>query len=288
MPSARTSRREALRIGAFAAMLPWRSAADPKPKTPLPTAHAHNDYAHPAPFHGSFGLGYRSIEVDVFPVDGRLLVAHDAKDLRPERSLEALYLAPILARCRAAHAERGPCPYGHPLTLLVDIKRHGDLSTTLLEAELEPLLPWLRRVEGGRIVDGPIEIVVSGARSLEKLAGRDDRLVFVDGRVKDLASPPPATLMPQISASFRSVAGSYGIRGLDDAAKSRIADVAEQARNHGRRLRFWGHMEAPWIWSTLVANRVDLIGSDVPWALARWLRANDPRCRPTPNSRTED
>ena len=274
-------------IGACAALLPWRPASTAGPKTPLATAHAHNDYAHPNP-HGTFGLGYRSIEVDVFPVDGRLLVAHDAKDLRPARSLDALYLAPILARCRdAADAGRGPCPHGHRLTLLVDIKRQGELSTKLLEDELEPLLPWLRRVEGGRLVDGPIEVVVSGARSVEKLAASDDRLVFVDGRLKDLASPPPVTLMPQVSASFRSVTGTYGIRGLDEAAKSRIAEVAKQARDHGRRLRFWAHMEAPWVWSTLVANRVDLIGSDVPWALARWLRANDPRCRPTSESRIE-
>ena len=258
-------------------------------RTPLPTAHAHNDYEHHSPFRGAFALGFRSIEVDVFPVDGRLLVAHDAKDLRPDRTLAALYLDPILACARAGtDPGRGPCPHGHPLTLLVDVKRGGATAVSLLEAELEPLLPWLKRIEGGRLVDGPIEVIVSGARPADAIAGRRDRLLFLDGRVRDLESNPPVALMPLISSSFRPVAGAYGFRGLDDDAKTRIGELARRTHAQGRRLRFWGHMEAPWVWSTLVDHRVDLIGSDVPWALARWLRANDPRCRPATESPTKD
>ena len=159
MDRSRTSRREALGLAACATMLPWRPTLQPAMRTPLPTAHAHNDYEHHSPFRGAFALGFRSIEVDVFPVDGRLLVAHDAKDLRPERTLAALYLDPILACARTGtDPGRGPCPHGHPLTLLVDVKRGGATAVSLLEAELEPLLPWLKRIEGGRLVDGPIEV----------------------------------------------------------------------------------------------------------------------------------
>ncbi len=276
------SRRRAIGTVAFGALASPLLGGRPRtvPSTPLPTGHAHNDYEHPSPFHGTFGLGFRSIEVDVFPVDGALLVAHDAKDLHPDRTLQSMYLEPILQRCRAADDEtRGPCPHGHRLTLLVDIKRNGPRSTELLLDELAPLEPWLRRVERGQVVDGPIEVIVSGSRPIDMLAAMDTRSLFVDGRPGDLESPPSASLMPLISASFKSELGTYGIRGIDAGARSRIAELATLSRKHGRRLRFFGHMEAPWVWSTLVKNRVDLIGSDVPWALARWLRANDPRCR---------
>ena len=274
------NRRDVLAAAAIAPLVPRVWAGPPKLQSPLPTAHAHNDYEQPSPFHGSFGLGFRSFEVDVFPVDGRLMVAHDRADIRGDRTFESMYLAPILARCRAGDdPRRGPCPSGRRLTLLIDIKRNGPTAATLLESALEPLLPWLRRVERGRIVEGPIEVIVSGHRPIENLIARNDRLLFIDGRIRDLDDPPPVELMPLVSASFRPTVGAFGFRRLDETARARIGELAERARSRGRRLRFWGHMEAPWVWSVLVGHRVDLIGSDVPWALARWLRANDPRCR---------
>ncbi|MEO8823510.1 MAG: hypothetical protein ABI366_08030, partial [Ginsengibacter sp.] len=39
-------------------------------------AHAHNDYEHPIPFYTAWNAGFGSIEADVFPVNGILLVSH--------------------------------------------------------------------------------------------------------------------------------------------------------------------------------------------------------------------
>jgi len=63
----------------------------------LPSAHSHNDYEQPMPFRHAFDRGFRSIEADVWLVDGRLLVAHDRRDALPERTLAALYLDPLRA-----------------------------------------------------------------------------------------------------------------------------------------------------------------------------------------------
>ncbi len=52
---------------------------------PLLQAHSHNDYAQPKPLVGALEREFCSIEVDVFLVDGKLLVGHDRKDLVRER-----------------------------------------------------------------------------------------------------------------------------------------------------------------------------------------------------------
>ena len=39
--------------------------------------HAHNGYVHPVPFYTAFNAGFGSIEADVFPVNGVLMVAHN-------------------------------------------------------------------------------------------------------------------------------------------------------------------------------------------------------------------
>src|SRR5262249_11249891 len=62
--------------------------------------HAHNDYEHPRPLFDALDHGFRSVEADIFLVDGKLLVGHAQADLKPERTLEKLYLDPL--RDRAA------------------------------------------------------------------------------------------------------------------------------------------------------------------------------------------
>src|SRR5262245_1989348 len=59
--------------------------------TPLINAHAHNDYEHAHPLFDALDQGFASVEADIYPVDGELLVGHNRRDLKPERTLESLY-----------------------------------------------------------------------------------------------------------------------------------------------------------------------------------------------------
>ena len=70
----------------------------------LTKAHAHNDYEHERPFYEAFSLGFGSIESDVYAVNGQLLVAHDVKDLKASRTLQNLYLEPIIQVLKAGKA----------------------------------------------------------------------------------------------------------------------------------------------------------------------------------------
>src|SRR5215475_1398103 len=67
---------------------------------PLRHAHAHNDYEHKRPLLDALDHGFCSIEADIYLVDGQLLVAHDRRDVRPERTLQALYLDPLRERVK--------------------------------------------------------------------------------------------------------------------------------------------------------------------------------------------
>lgn len=60
-------------------------------------AHAHNDYEHERPLFDALERGFASVEADVFLSDDgqELYVAHDAVDIDPARTLDALYLQPL-------------------------------------------------------------------------------------------------------------------------------------------------------------------------------------------------
>src|SRR5689334_9637589 len=96
------------------------AAQEEKSLTPLPRAHAHNDYEHKRPLLDALEQGFCSVEADVYLVGQELLVAHTSRDLKPERTLEKLYLAPLKERVRANGGRvyrEGPAFY-----LMIDVK----------------------------------------------------------------------------------------------------------------------------------------------------------------------
>jgi hypothetical protein len=64
----------------------------------LPQAHAHNDYEHQRPLLDALDHGFTGVEADIWLVNGKLLVAHEEAHIKPERTLEALYLDPLKKR----------------------------------------------------------------------------------------------------------------------------------------------------------------------------------------------
>jgi hypothetical protein len=69
-----------LAIAAAVAIIGTAGAADSRENeeaVPLERAHAHNDYEHERPLHDALGHGFKSVEADVWLVDGELVVSHD-------------------------------------------------------------------------------------------------------------------------------------------------------------------------------------------------------------------
>ena len=102
---------------------------------PLANAHAHNDYWHERPLFDALDLGFTSVEADIFVVDGKALVGHDRQELKPERTLESLYLEPLDSpRQRKRWARAREC--GNRFFLLVDIKSDPQEAYSLLHEML--------------------------------------------------------------------------------------------------------------------------------------------------------
>src|SRR6201986_2422729 len=98
--------------------------ADDKPAVvPLRHAHAHNDYEHPRPLFDALDNGFCSVEADIFLTPDGLLVGHTQKDLKPGRTLEALYLEPLRELVKANGGR--VYPGGPTIFLLIDVKTNA-------------------------------------------------------------------------------------------------------------------------------------------------------------------
>lgn len=231
-----------------------------KEPIPLPGAHAHNDYEHPRPLLDALDHGFCSVEADIYLIEGALLVAHDRKDVKPGRTLEALYLDPLRARIQA-HGGR-VYQNGPTVTLLVDVKSEARATYAALEAVLVRYADILTRFESGREITGAVTVVVSGNRIYEDVIARARRYSALDGRSTELDSPVPASVYPWISENWTKVSAWRGEGPLPAKDEATLRDWVKRAHAGGRKIRFWNTPENVTAWRILRAGGVDLIGTD--------------------------
>ena len=240
-------------------------AAEP---TPLLRAHAHNDYEHARPLFDALDQGFCSVEADVWLVEGRLLVAHDLKNVKPERTLAALYLDPLRARIRrnGGRVYRG----GPTVTLLVDVKSEAAATYAALHAVFKNYADILTTFRAGRTETKAITIIISGNRARDEMTAQTERFAAYDGRTADL--DVPTDLIPLISENTEKILGHKWQGDLAPADHAKLKDFAARAHADGRKVRFWNTPDREDAWAILDGLGVDFINTDDLGGLAKFLR----------------
>jgi hypothetical protein len=236
----------------------------------LTRGHAHNDYLHERPLLEALERGFASIEADIFLREGQLLIGHTPTELRPERTLEGMYLAPLAERF-GKHNGSGRASE-RPLILLIDIKTEA-VSTW---ESLHPLLLKYREILS-ETVDGEfrpraVTVIISGNRATEKILATRPRLAGVDGRLSDLESSLRSDEMPLLSDAWAKHFQWRGSGPMPAAEAKKLRDLVAKAHSTGRMVRFWATPETAPLWRELQAAEVDLIGTDQLERLAEFLR----------------
>ncbi|WP_432036015.1 phosphatidylinositol-specific phospholipase C/glycerophosphodiester phosphodiesterase family protein [Streptomyces cucumeris] len=265
--------------GAAAPALAATRATD-RPAPPLARAHAHNDYEHPRPLTDALSHGFGSVEADIWLVDGALLVAHDATDLDPTRTLESLYLDPLARRVKA---NGGRVYRGHDLSLqlLIDLKTPGEATYRELAGRLRRYGPMFSAAHGGiggRVRRGPVTAVISGDRGARApMEVEKVRHAFYDGRLEDLGTGVPASFIPLISADWNKTFTWQGAGPMPPAEREELRRIVTAAHRAGRRVRFWATPDVPGpervaLWRALLAADVDHLNTDDLAGLEDFLR----------------
>ncbi|WP_306215694.1 phosphatidylinositol-specific phospholipase C/glycerophosphodiester phosphodiesterase family protein [Actinoplanes sp. RD1] len=244
---------------------------------PLSRAHAHNDYEHERPLTDALAHGFTSVEADIYLVGGELLVAHDPEDIVPGRTLQSLYLDPLLHRVRANHGRvyRGS---DLSLQLLVDIKNTGAATYTELDRVLRSYRSILTTYVRGKVRDAAVTVVVSGDRPRELMAAQRIRYAFYDGRATDLNTGAPASLVPLISDNWTTLFTWQGAGPIPAAERAKLRQFVRDAHRGGQRVRFWATPdvagpERDAVWRELVAAGVDHLNTDDLAGLEAFLRS---------------
>ena len=230
-----------------------------QPRSPA-NGHSHNDYQQVAPFSLAYQAQLGSIEADVFLKNGELFVAHFPMDIKPERSLNLLYLQPLMAVFRQ---NKGKIYANYPLQLLIDLK-------TPASPTLDTLVSQLKRYP--ELLQSAVKIVISGNMPApEQFKNYPDWISF-DGRLNQTYSAETLPRVALISASFTEFSKWKGEETLLETDRLKLMEAIQKAHSLNKKIRFWATPDTPKTWQTLLDLGADWIGTDKPVKLARFLR----------------
>ncbi len=242
------------------------------------TAHSHNDYEHERPLFDALDCNFKSFEADVYSIGDSLFVAHDFDKIGPGRTLRKLYLEPLKKRI----TENGGSVYGNAeeIILFIDIKDDGLKTYKLLHKILQDYKPYFTFFENGIKTKSSILAVVSGNRPFEFMKSQALRFAGFDGRLKNLDSGIPASVMPIVSDNWSKHFTWDAIGELPANEKNKLHSLVSKAKSNGYMLRFWGtpnktEKQRNAIWKELSSAGVDLIGTDYPKELQKYLQTTN-------------
>lgn len=241
----------------------WSQAAELQPR-----AHAHNDYLHARPLADAFAHGFRSIEADVWLTNGALLVAHDFKDAAAERTLQKLYLDPLRAFVKTNEGRR----IHSPIILLVDVKSAAEPTYAALTKVLAGYADILTEFTATNIQTNAVMVIVSGNRAQATMRDEARRWAAVDGRLLDLESNPPASLVPLVSDNWTKEFRWRGTGVLPEEERTKLRNSVSKAHSQGRIFRLWAAPDNEAGWKELFDAGVDLLNTDKLAEMESFLR----------------
>jgi glycerophosphoryl diester phosphodiesterase len=227
----------------------------------LPNGHSHNDYTRERPLLDALNYGFTSIEVDVYWQDGRMVVTHDAENLEEKPTIQKLYLDPlrkIIEQNNGWAFKKSEAQ----LVLMVDLKSEKVTTYLALREVFADYIDLIEWYDGGRLVAGPVKVLLSGRPPLELIQKQQIRYFSVDGTVEQWGKDYPTSLMPRASANYRSYFNWYGNGDMPDDEVKKLRELIDLAHSRNRKVRFWGCPNRPKVWEKLMDEGVDWVNVD--------------------------
>ena len=269
---------------------------------PIP-CHSHNDYWRRVPLYDALAAGCTGVEADVWLTEtGDLLVGHSRSALTASRSLESLYIDPLVSILNHQNPSTGSTPDVNistaggeisngvfdvnpnaTLTLLIDIKTDGATTLDKVSQALEPLRSrgWLTQYNGTAVVPAPITVVGTGNTPFDLLASSANRTttatwdIFFDAPLDQMwgesvpanASRYNADNSFYASVSFQSAVGRPWLNRLSPQQVEVIRGQIRGAKEKGLKARYWDTPSWPaslkeHVWDVLVKEGVGMLNVD--------------------------
>lgn len=218
-------------------------------------AHSHNDYENDTPFYKAYQKGFGSIEADIYPIDGELLVAHNKKDINKENTLTKMYLQPL-----EKELSKNP---NRKVQLLIDIKENYAVTLPILVKQLQPLKKFY--------TNGQLKILISGNRPLPAEYANYPAYIFFDDDLIHPHTPEQWKRVGLVSLQFTVFTKWKGDSTIAREDGDRLRRIINAVHDAGKPIRFWDAPDTIIAWQEQMKLGVDFIGTDKIEELGNYL-----------------
>ena len=220
-------------------------------------AHSHNDYQHESPFYEAYLHKFGSVEADIFAIEGKLFVAHIRSEVKPERTIDSLYIHPIVTSFRE---NRGKAWKDSPFTyqLLIDIKTEIEPALSILTEKLK-LYP---DVFNPSVNKNAIRIVITGNRPEPSGFRNYPRFIFFDGKLNTKYNRNQLKRVALFSANMKQFTQWNGETTIPVKEEEHLKQVIDSVHGLNKKIRFWNAPDTISSWKTLMEMNVDYINTD--------------------------
>lgn len=267
---------------------PWTSDLT-KDITPIP-CHSHNDYWRSIPLFEALAAGCTGVEADIWLNDKAgsedLLVGHSLRSLRNDRTLQSLYIKPIITILEyqnnfSTAPEEGIKKFNGVfqsspntiLTLLLDFKSDGVKLWPSANQQLEALRSknWLTYWSNStrKINWRPIIVVATGNAPFDLLVSNNTyRDVFYDAPLNDISNPKYDSTNSYYASASMGTLGKIWLWRFSSIKLGKIKTQIAAANKKTLKARYWDTPSWPvsfreYIWGILVENEVGVLNVDV-------------------------
>ncbi len=237
----------------------------------LANGFAHNDYLHKHPLLDAESNGYTHIEADVFLHGNKLVVAHINPYFKGKRTLENLYLEPLLEQVgkNNGHVYAGS---DQPVTLMIDIKSDADKTYAELQQVLEKYRTMLSSYNNGTVSTRAVTIVLSGHKPYNVIKNEQNRLVFIDEDLQKSAEDTAVNnVFTMASCKYSKLLKWKGTGNISKREEQRLCSYVSIAHKNGEQVRLWASPDNQAVWKEMLSCGVDLINTDKLVALKNFL-----------------
>ena len=231
-------------------------------------AHSHNDYLQKIPFFLAYNHHFGSIEADIWEVNGELMVAHEYKAISKERSLDSMYLMPIV---RLFHKNGGRAWADQPgsFILLIDVKSEYELTLRVLVEKLKKYPNVFDR----KVNSNAVRVVITGNRPDPEYFTNYPDFISFDGKLNLNYTDQQRQRIAMFSENLTQLSSWKDKEPLTIKDETRLKQVIDSVHHFNYPIRFWNAPDEPKAWKTLMELKVDYINTDHITELSVFLSA---------------
>lgn len=212
--------------------------------------HSHNDYSRPEHFYHAFNAGVGAIEADVYLRNGKLMVAHDSTEIKPDVTLKSWYIIPF---------EKELSKRPRPVNFLIDFKEpYVHLLPALLH-ELEPLKSFIRSDDHPQ---APLTIIITGNRPPPSEYNNYPPYILFDDDLQMPHTQQQWQRVAQVSLNFAYYSKWKGEGLLPSRDEKILKAIINMVHLSGKKIRFWGAPDTPACWQKLMNLGADILSTD--------------------------